>query len=179
MLGKLRPGRPSPAMVVACIGLIVALTGTAWAALGKNSVGSKQLKKGAVKTADLGGAAVTSAKLGDGAVTSAKLGSAAVTAAKLGTVVTRFSAPTPLPDNGTLQSAHAQCASGEKLIGGGANFDPIAGADTPLIASRPSADTSGGAPTNGGTFPVWRATAINAAGGTGATNVVAWAVCVQ
>lgn len=40
--------RPSPAMVVALVALVCALTGTAWAALGKNSVGTKQLKSNAV-----------------------------------------------------------------------------------------------------------------------------------
>lgn len=39
-------GRPSPAMVVACLSLVVALTGTAIAAgIGKNSVGAKELGK--------------------------------------------------------------------------------------------------------------------------------------
>ena len=32
--------RPRPAMVIAVIALIIALTGTAFAALGKNTVGS-------------------------------------------------------------------------------------------------------------------------------------------
>jgi hypothetical protein len=55
--------RPSPAMVVALIALICALTGTAWAALGKNSVGTKQLKKNAVTTAKIKKDAVTGAKV--------------------------------------------------------------------------------------------------------------------
>ena len=44
---------PSPAMVVACIALLVALAGTSYAAirLPANSVGAKQLKKGAVISA--------------------------------------------------------------------------------------------------------------------------------
>ena len=42
--------RPSPAMVIACIALTVALGGTSFAAvtLARNSVGTKQLKKNAV-----------------------------------------------------------------------------------------------------------------------------------
>jgi hypothetical protein len=42
--------RPSPAMVIACIALMVALGGTSYAAikLPRNSVGAKQLKKNAV-----------------------------------------------------------------------------------------------------------------------------------
>src|SRR5262245_2693422 len=49
MRGILRR-RPSPAMVVACLALLVALGGTSYAAsqLPANSVGTKQLKKGAV-----------------------------------------------------------------------------------------------------------------------------------
>ena len=41
---------PSPAMVVACIALLIALAGTSYAAirLPANSVGTKQLKKRAV-----------------------------------------------------------------------------------------------------------------------------------
>jgi hypothetical protein len=116
-----------------------------------------------------------------GAVTEPKIANLAVTDAKLGNVVTRFST-TPVPDNSTVVSAHAQCAAGEKLIGGGANFATPGGAgtDTQLIASRPSTDTAGGTPAEGGGFSVWRATAINGAGGpTGPTSVGAWAVCLQ
>src|SRR5262245_17256837 len=42
--------RPSPALVVACLALLVALGGTSYAAsqLPANSVGSKQLQKGSV-----------------------------------------------------------------------------------------------------------------------------------
>jgi hypothetical protein len=42
---------PSPAMIVACIALVVSLGGASYAAvaLPKNSVGSKQLRKGSVK----------------------------------------------------------------------------------------------------------------------------------
>src|SRR3954451_14637640 len=45
-----RARRPSPAMIVACIALVVAMAGTGYAALKlpKNSVGTKQLKKNAV-----------------------------------------------------------------------------------------------------------------------------------
>ena len=49
---RLSPQRPSPAMVVACIALIVALAGTSYAAirLPKNSVGARQIKKNAVSS---------------------------------------------------------------------------------------------------------------------------------
>jgi hypothetical protein len=62
--------RPSPALVVSIIALIVALGGTGYAAtkLPTNSVGSAQLAKGAVRNADLAGGAVTSSKVRDGSL---------------------------------------------------------------------------------------------------------------
>lgn len=73
--------RPSPAMVVALIALICALTGTAWAALGKNSVGTKQLKNGAVATAKIKKEAVTAKKVKKHTLTGKN-----INLAKLGTV---------------------------------------------------------------------------------------------
>ena len=60
-----RMGRPSPALVLACVALFVALGGTGYAALQlpANSVGSKQIKKGAVKNSDIANNAVTGAKV--------------------------------------------------------------------------------------------------------------------
>jgi hypothetical protein len=58
--------RPSPAMVVACIALLVALSGTGIAAVGAlapNSVGTAQLRTGAVTNPKLASGAVTSAKV--------------------------------------------------------------------------------------------------------------------
>jgi hypothetical protein len=58
--------RPSPAMIVACLALIVSLGGTSVAAvsqLGRNSVGTLQLQNGAVTNPKLRNNAVTSAKV--------------------------------------------------------------------------------------------------------------------
>lgn len=59
--------RPSPALVVAVIALVVAMAGTGYAAfkLPKNSVGTKQIKNKAVNTAKLKKDAVTGAKVKD------------------------------------------------------------------------------------------------------------------
>jgi hypothetical protein len=58
-----RNRRPSPALIISIIALIAALTGTAYAALGKNSVGSRQLKSKAVTTGKIANNAVTGAKV--------------------------------------------------------------------------------------------------------------------
>lgn len=62
---KYRPSRPSAGLVVAVVALIMALGGTAYAGvtLGKNTVGTKQLKNGAVTTKKIKNHAVTGIKL--------------------------------------------------------------------------------------------------------------------
>jgi hypothetical protein len=58
--------RPSPAMVVACLALLIALGGTSVAAVSqvaRNSVGTAQLRTGAVTNAKLRNNAVTSIKV--------------------------------------------------------------------------------------------------------------------
>jgi hypothetical protein len=69
--------RPSPAMVVACIALLVALSGTgiaAVAALPKNSVGPLQLKANAVTNAKIAPNAVTGVKVQNGSLRAADFG---------------------------------------------------------------------------------------------------------
>jgi hypothetical protein len=67
--------RPSPAMVVALIALVVSLGGTGYAAikLPANSVGAKQLKKGAVVRAKIKSGAVDATKLAPNSVGSASI----------------------------------------------------------------------------------------------------------
>lgn len=75
--------RPSPAMVVACIALAVALGGTSYAAikLPANSVGTKQLRKNAITAPKLRKSSVGPAKLKKNAVTSPKVRNNAITGA--------------------------------------------------------------------------------------------------
>jgi hypothetical protein len=80
---------PRPQMsysnVIATIALFVALGGAAVAAgVPKNSVGTKQLKRGAVTAAKLKRGAVTSGKIAPQAVTAGKLGANAVLPGNLG-----------------------------------------------------------------------------------------------
>jgi hypothetical protein len=76
---KIRGALPSPAMAVAITALFVALGGTSYAALSKNSVGSKQLKSNAVTTSKIKNGAVTTSKIKNGAVTAGKINVAGLT----------------------------------------------------------------------------------------------------
>ena len=78
----MRPTRPSPAMVIACLALFVALGGSA-IALSKRSVGTRELKGGAVSAPKLKNGAVIGRKIRDGAVKTSKLRGDAVTADKI------------------------------------------------------------------------------------------------
>lgn len=68
---KTRSFRPSPALVIACIALFAALTGSALAAgLAKNSVRSPQIVDGTIRNVDLHENAVGTGKIAENAVTS-------------------------------------------------------------------------------------------------------------
>jgi hypothetical protein len=76
---------PSPAMVVACIALAVALGGTSYAAikLPRNSVGTKQLQKNAVVATKLSARSVGPQKLQNNAVTTRSVKDNQLTGAKV------------------------------------------------------------------------------------------------
>lgn len=77
--------RPSPAMVVAVISLLVSLSGAAYAGMtvSQDSIGSKELKRGAVKTGNVRDEAVTPKKLAHEAVEKSKIRKKAVDTAQL------------------------------------------------------------------------------------------------
>jgi hypothetical protein len=64
-LKKFRPGRPTPALIVAIVALVFAMVGTGYAAfqLPAKSVGTKQLKANAITTAKVKAHAITGKKL--------------------------------------------------------------------------------------------------------------------
>ena len=72
-MNAIRTQLASPAMIVACVSLVVALGGVSYAAgvLPKNSVGALQLKKHAVSRAKLKADAVTGAEIKDGSLLAA------------------------------------------------------------------------------------------------------------
>jgi hypothetical protein len=82
---KLATIRPTPAMVVACLALFVAMGGVGYAAvkLKPNSVKTKSIKNGAVTEAKIADGAGTGPKIADGAVTSTKIADGAVTSTKI------------------------------------------------------------------------------------------------
>ncbi|NLT07674.1 MAG: hypothetical protein GXY03_15400 [Solirubrobacterales bacterium] len=87
---RTRIKRPSPALVVACLALFVALGGVGYAAAtinGKNikngTIAGKKLKNGAVTTKKLKNGAVAGAKLRNGTVSAAKIRNGAITGAKV------------------------------------------------------------------------------------------------
>lgn len=79
MTTKTRKFRPSPAIVISCLALFLALTGSAFAVgVGKNTVRSAQIVDSTVRTIDLRDNAVSSPKIADAAVTAADLGTDSV-----------------------------------------------------------------------------------------------------
>lgn len=108
--------RPSPAMVVAIVALVVAMAGTGYAAsqLPGNSVGSKQLKANAVTTAKIKKNAVTGAKIKKKTITGSD-----INLNKLGTV------PSANVANGLapMEATHLVGAPGEPpFLGGSSNL---------------------------------------------------------
>jgi hypothetical protein len=82
----LRDHRPSPALVVASIALLMALGGTGIAAVANvpnNSVGTSKIKNNAVTAPKIASNAVTSAKIAGNAVTNAKIANGTIQPADL------------------------------------------------------------------------------------------------
>lgn len=79
MTSKNRSYRPSPALVISCLALFLALTGSALAVgIAKNSVRSAQIVDGSVRTLDLRDNAVNAPKIAASAVDSEEIAENAV-----------------------------------------------------------------------------------------------------
>lgn len=138
---KIPIGRPSPAMVVAVVALVAALSGTAYAALGKNSVGTRQLKSKSVTAGKIANNAVTGAKVAQGSLTGADINLSA-----LGTVPSATSAASAGNAN-TVGGHGANCPGNTTLIRG-VCFDAAARGPAPSLTA--AADTCAAA---GGYLP--------------------------
>ena len=81
---RTRRFRPSPALILSCVALFVALSGSALAVgLAKNSVRSAQIVDGTVRTVDVKDAAVTGTKIAPNAVGPDQIAENAVSSAKV------------------------------------------------------------------------------------------------
>jgi hypothetical protein len=131
ILQRLSRRIPSPAMIVACLALMVALGGTSYAAikLPANSVGTKQLKKGAVT-----GVKVKKNALGGAQVNESTLGKVPSASSAPVSQLDYQSAVVALPAGGaTVTRGTVECPAELSATGGGAKLaDPNSGfiADT-------------------------------------------------
>lgn len=136
--------RPSPALAVAILALVVALGGTSYAAvsLAKNSVLSKHIKNGQVKGVDMATDAVTAAKVKDGSLAAKDFAAGQLPAGPVGPVgpqgiqgiqgipgpvntVTVVSSSTIPAGPGTFGSATANCPTGKEVVGGGPSLGNV------------------------------------------------------
>lgn len=125
-MSRLRPRRPSPALVVSTIALIAALGGTSYAAfsLPKNSVGTKQLKNGAVTGPKIKNGTIGKAKLNvTGLVVPDALRAGSATNA---TNASHAASADTVTGQGTLASGHTEIG----IIGG--RFQNGATANSPM-----------------------------------------------
>jgi hypothetical protein len=104
----------SPSLVISLVALFVALGGGAYAAIGINSVGTKQLKRNAVTAAKIKRSAVTTPKVKNQAITAAKLKNNAVTSAKL---ANGGVASSKLADSSVVESKIADGSVSEAKLG--------------------------------------------------------------
>ena len=129
--------RPSPALVVACIALLVALGGTGYATVlqvPRNSVGPPQLKTAAVTNKKLAANAVTSAKVANGSLlrrdfraNSLPVGPAgpAGPAGPPGLSGLERVESTSATNTTNSKTQTMTCPAGKRLLGGGARLNPI------------------------------------------------------
>lgn len=177
--------RPSPALLVSVVALIVALGGTSYAAitLPKNSVGTTQLKSNAVTSGKVKngtllktdfkagqlpagpagpvGAQGPKGDKGDKGEPGAK-GETGATGVIGAIIVQRTDVPLPAgPDAttpGAATSGFATCPAGYRIIGGSVNVS--SSTDAQALISRPATDNvgSGAVPDDNEAFTYWKGT---------------------
>jgi hypothetical protein len=189
---KLASRRPSPALILACLALVVAVAGQAWAApaktkvivrkgqIAKGAVGAKALAPGAVHPKAIAQGAVGAAAIRPGSVGAAALAPDTVGAGALapGSVyggalgeVTLHSAAIvdtdAVPHNGEWtpsESLVATCGSGERVLSGGVVVTGTGNGQVGLITSQPFVN---------GTTQGWAGRITSDAGGSAKAEVQA------
>jgi hypothetical protein len=133
------PGRrPSPALVIACLALGVALGGTSYATVlqvPRASVGTPQLRNSAVTNAKLARNAVTSTKVRNGSLVRADFARGALLVGPAGPTGPAGPAGPPglsgvervevttTANSTALKTAQMPCPTGKRLLGGGARLN--------------------------------------------------------
>jgi hypothetical protein len=170
-MDRLSQVKPSPAMLVAAVALVVALAGTAVAGVATTSKLSGKERKQVAKIARKEANKRITKRAGSLKVSFAETASSAATAAQLGKVTVQKE--TGQVETGKGGSVDAFCPTGAQAIGGGGRADDF---DEPrLLASRPT--RAGGEPAaDGESFTGWRISVFNDTGGTVQPEV--WVVCV-
>ena len=174
------------ANAISLIALFVALGGTSYAALSKNSIGAKQIKKDAVRASEIKSRAVGTSEVRNGALLTEDFQAGQLPAGAkgdqgdkgtFGSVNVQFTQATADLANLAEVSVDAQCPEGQTAIGGGTRGDLTNSELTKVTASRPIISTSNsGAPADDGTFTGWRGTFVNENNGAGIRPEV-WVVC--
>ena len=162
---------PSPALVVACLALAVALSGGAYAvstALPRNSVGPAQLKANAVNSAKVQNRSLRAVDFASGQIPKGPQGPAGAAGPQgpPGTSgVQQISSSGPSNSTGP-KSFQVDCPSGKHTSGGGGTLTGTT-TNTFLTTSRPSDAGTG-----------WIATGRESSGGNaGNWAVQGWVVC--
>ena len=186
-MSKLRKHRPSPALVVASLALLVALGGTSYATVlnvPRNSVGTLQLQRNAVKAAKIAPNAIRTGHVLDGTLLVGDFKPGQIPQGPKGdkgdkgdtgaisTARARFSADSAADGSYTRETV--SCGSGERAIAGGVSTGSVS-SDVHVRESKPT--NNGSEPGSGATFTSWTAALYNAPGGAGSTGFRVWVVC--
>jgi hypothetical protein len=174
--------RPSPALVVASVALLVTLGGTGYATVlqvPRASVGTPQLKNNAVTTGKLAANAVTSTKVRNGSLRRVDFVGGKLPAGPPGPTGPAGPAGPPglsgverIEATGAMNSvafkgAFLACPGGKRLIGGGARINGGPNIPVALIQSFPDNDN------------VWRTSARETATFQGSWSVTVFAICAM
>jgi hypothetical protein len=137
---RLRP--PSPALVVACLALAVALSGGAYAvstALPRNSVGPAQLKANAVNSAKVKDRSLRAVDFATGQIPAGPQGPAGAAGPQgpPGTTGVQQISSTSVSNSTPVKTFQVDCPSGKRAIAGGGTLTGTT-TNTFLSMSRPS-----------------------------------------
>ena len=170
--------RPSPALVISCLALGIALGGTGYAtvlAVPKSSVGTAQLKNGAVTTKKLAANAVTSRQVKPSSLLRSDFKPGQLPAGATGpqgpagppgvSAIERVDVTTPLSSTNS-KSLLVNCPSSKRAIGGGARVLGNGSSRVSIVGNFP--DSSG---------TQWDASALEVVATAAAWQLQAYALC--